>query len=46
MCHSCAAMAMAETGSAAGIPRYLCEMVLEMKRQAETQLAGMAGKLP
>ena len=46
MCHACAAMAMAETGSAAGIPRYLCEMMAELKTQAETQLAGMAGKLP
>ena len=39
MCHSFAAMAMAETGSAAGIPKYLCEMVLEMKRLAESELA-------
>lgn len=41
MCHSCAAMAMAETGSAAGIPRYLCEMVREMKLAAKAELAGL-----
>lgn len=46
MCHSCAAMAMAETGSAAGIPHYLCEVVQEMKRAAKNELAGMASKLP
>lgn len=34
LCHSCAAMAMAETGSTSGVPVYLCEMVEEMKKQA------------
>lgn len=34
LCHSCAAMAMAETGKASGIPVYLCEMVREMKKIA------------
>lgn len=39
MCHSCAAMAMAETGSSAGIPQYLCAMVQAMKALAERELA-------
>ena len=39
MCHACAAMAMAETGSAGGIPTYLCRMVEEMKRLAKEELA-------
>lgn len=39
MCHSCAAMAMAETGSASGIPKYLCQMVWEMKELAKRELA-------
>lgn len=39
MCHSCAAMAMAETGSASGIPRYLCEMSQAMKTLAKRELA-------
>ena len=43
LCHCCAAMAMAETGSAAGIPQYLCEMVVEMKRFAQTELANLSG---
>lgn len=38
ICHSCAAMAMAETGTTTGIPRYLCEMVQEMKRLAMNEL--------
>lgn len=41
MCHSCAAMAMAETGRADGIPRYLCEMVQAMRRQAEQELQSL-----
>lgn len=40
LCHSCAAMAQAETGSVSGIPRYLCETVREMRRIAERELAG------
>lgn len=39
ICHSCAAMAMTETGSANKIPIYLCEMVSEMKKYAEKELA-------
>ena len=44
ICHSCAAMALAETGSAAGIPKYLCEMSLAMKTQAQAQLAAPAAR--
>lgn len=39
LCHSCAAMAMAETGSASGIPKYLCRMARAMREEAENQLA-------
>lgn len=38
LCHCCAAMAVAETGSPSGIPTYLCEMVREMKKQALARL--------
>lgn len=41
VCHSCAAMAMAETGSASGIPRYLCEMSQAMKTLAERELEAL-----
>lgn len=34
ICHPCGAMAMAETGNAAGIPKYLCELTQEMQRIA------------
>lgn len=37
LCHSCAAMA--ETGSASGIPKYLCRMARAMREEAENQLA-------
>lgn len=39
LCHSCAAMALAETGSASGIPKYLCQMARALRDQAESQLA-------
>ena len=39
ICHSCAAMAMAETGSVSGIPKYLCEMVWAMRTEAARLLA-------
>ena len=39
LCHACAAMAMAETGSASGIPHYLCEMVAAMRDLANEELA-------
>lgn len=35
ICHCCAAMALAETGTTEGIPRYLCETVKEMKKIAQ-----------
>lgn len=38
ICHSCAAMAMAETGDTRKVPRYLCEMIEEMKKNAIQQL--------
>lgn len=38
MCHSCAAMALAETGDFTGVPVYLCEMMNEMKLLAQTYL--------
>lgn len=34
LCHCCAAMALAETGRASGIPTYLCEMVQALKHLA------------
>lgn len=38
LCHSCAAMAQAETGSPGGIPLYLCHMVEAMKTLARQEL--------
>lgn len=38
ICHPCAAMAIAETGSAAGIPRYLCQMTQRMRQVAGSDL--------
>lgn len=38
MCHSCVAMAYAETGNSEGIPQYLCEMMKEIKSIANDQL--------
>lgn len=38
ICHSCAAVAYAETGVFNEIPEYMCEMALEMKRIAIEQL--------
>lgn len=35
ICHSCAAIAMAETGKTDGIPTYLCKTVEELQRIAE-----------
>lgn len=39
LCHSCAAMALTETGEFTGIPRYLCKMINEMKKIAGEELA-------
>lgn len=36
LCHCCAAMALAETGTAQGTPRYLCELVEALRETAET----------
>lgn len=41
LCHACAAMAEAETGSPSGIPTYLCETVIALKKAAAKELAGM-----
>ena len=40
ICHPCAAMAMAETGSSSGIPRYLCQMAQRMRQIAESDRDG------
>ena len=37
LCHSCAAMALAETGDVSGIPSYLCETVEELIAIAEKE---------
>lgn len=37
VCHPCAAMAAAETGSTAGIPRYLCQMTQRMRQIAGSE---------
>lgn len=39
LCHACAAMAQTETGSASGIPLYLCETAKELKALADSYLA-------
>ena len=46
LCHSCAAMAIAETGTAAGIPTYLCQMAAAMRDLAESELAAEGQKPP
>lgn len=40
LCHACAAMAMAETGEANGIPVYLCRMVESMRQMAKIDVEG------
>ena len=42
VCHFCAAVALAETGSFSGIPKYLCEEITEAKKIAEKALAERA----
>lgn len=37
-CHSCAAIALAETGTSEGIPTYLCKTVEELQRIADEKL--------
>lgn len=41
LCHTCAAIAMAETGDTKGIPTYLCKTVEVFQRIAEQDLAGL-----
>ncbi len=38
LCHACAAMAYTETGTYTGIPKFLCETALAMKRQAQKEI--------
>ncbi len=38
ICHCCASMAIAETGSPSGIPQYLCRMAEEIRRLAQEAL--------
>ena len=38
LCNPCAAMAMAETGDAGGIPQYVCQMAQEMRTIAQRAL--------
>lgn len=38
ICHSCAAMALAETGRADGVPHYLCREVIAARNIAEQEL--------
>lgn len=38
ICHACAAMALAETGEFEQIPKYLCEMMHFLRKQASEQL--------
>lgn len=40
VCHPCAAMAAAETGTTTGIPRYLCEMTQRMREIAQSDSGG------
>lgn len=44
ICHSCAAMAYAETGKTSGIPVYLCEMMEAMKQIAQRELISRNGE--
>ena len=41
ICHSCAAMAYAETGEFQKVPIYLCEMMDAMKKIAEMELSNL-----
>lgn len=38
LCHSCAAMAVAETGTPGGVPRYLCQMARSIRQLARQAL--------
>lgn len=39
LCHACAAMAIAETGSIERVPLYLCRWIQETREIAEKELA-------
>ena len=39
LCHPCAAIAMAETGSSDGIPTYMCRVMQSMLRMARDELS-------
>lgn len=43
MCHSCAAMAYAETGMTSEVPTYLCKMIDAMKKLADKELISRDG---
>lgn len=43
MCHSCAAMAYAETGMTSEVPKYLCKMIDAMKKLADKELISRDG---
>lgn len=42
ICHACAAMAYAETGTVSGIPTYMCDMMVELKKLAKQNFRPMA----
>ncbi len=41
ICHCCASMAVAETGSPSGIPKYLCQMAEAIRILAQQRLSGL-----
>lgn len=38
ICHPCTAIALAETGEFSGVPKYLCELTMEMKKIADQEI--------
>ena len=44
ICHPCAAMALAETGTSEGIPQYLCRTVQEMRCIAQHEMETLAAR--
>lgn len=45
ICHPCAAISLAETGSFGGIPTYMCRAVAEMQRIARQELNQLTSSL-
>lgn len=43
VCHACAAMALAETGSTSGVPKYSCDVISALKAIAEEKLKELGG---